>query len=35
MLARVKMDPYGFRVYGKDKLLLYLLTLGTGSHMVC
>jgi len=35
MLARIEMDSYGFRVYVKHKLLLYLLTSSNGSHLVC
>ena len=31
----VEMDSYGFRVYWIDKLYFYLLTSGTGSHLVC
>ena len=33
-LARVEMDSYGFGLR-IDKLYFYLLTLGTGYHLVC
>jgi hypothetical protein len=29
------MDSYGSWVFWIDKLYFYLLTLGTGSHLVC
>jgi hypothetical protein len=29
------MDYYGFWVYWIDKFYFYLLTSGTGSHLVC